>query len=134
MSCTPSMLWAESSGLSPQDGATLFALRSASEALRYEGWEGVLGLTERFLTDSEASLQRESIQTSPNWLKGLVLLLIVLPLVIGSIFVVGVVRGRRDHLRLTQEAAEQHYVAGLAHLENGEQELGIAELEQVLRR
>jgi len=72
-------------------------------------------------------------RTAPTWLKGLVLLLILLPVVIGSIFVIGVIRGRQDHARLTQETAEQHYGAGLAHLENGEYELGIAELEQTLR-
>jgi tetratricopeptide (TPR) repeat protein len=60
-------------------------------------------------------------------------LLILLPVVTGSIFVIGVVRGRQDHARLTQETAEQHYIAGLAHLENGEYELGVAELEQTLR-
>jgi len=53
--------------------------------------------------------------------------------VIVGIFVLGVIRGQQDGDRLTQEEAEQHYVAGLAHLENGEYELGVAELEQTLR-
>ena len=54
-------------------------------------------------------------------------------MVIVGIFVLGVIRGQQDGDRLTQEEAEQHYVAGLAHLENGEYELGVAELEQTLR-
>ena len=77
--------------------------------------------------------QTKPRRTAPTWLKGLVLLVILLPVVIVGIFVLGIIRGRQDHDRLIHEEAEQHYVAGLAHLENGEYELGVAELEQTLR-
>ncbi len=51
-------------------------------------------------------------------------------LVIGAL---GVYHGLQERARLTQETAEEHYAAGLAHLENGEYELAVAELELTLR-
>ncbi|MFQ5812498.1 MAG: hypothetical protein ACE5I2_04830 [Anaerolineae bacterium] len=51
-------------------------------------------------------------------------------LVIGAL---GVYHGLQDRRHLTQETAEEHYAAGLAHLENGEYELAVAELELTLR-
>ncbi len=71
--------------------------------------------------------------TAPTWLKGLalaVILLLVVVLVIGAL---GVYHGLRNRDRLTQETAEEHYAAGLAHLESGEYELAVAELELTLR-
>ena len=56
--------------------------------------------------------------------------MLVAILVIGAL---GVYHGLRDRDRLTQETAEEHYAAGLAHLENGEYELAVAELELTLR-
>ena len=51
-------------------------------------------------------------------------------LVIGAL---GVYHGLQERARLTQETAEEHYAAGLAHLKNGEYELAVAELELTLR-
>lgn len=51
-------------------------------------------------------------------------------LVIGTL---GVYHGLQERGRLTQETAEEHYAAGLAHLENGGYELAVAELELTLR-
>ncbi|MBC8248974.1 MAG: PD40 domain-containing protein [Anaerolineales bacterium] len=51
-------------------------------------------------------------------------------LVIGTL---GVYHGLQERDRLTQETAEEHYAAGLAHLENGGYELAVAELELTLR-
>jgi len=56
--------------------------------------------------------------------------LLVVILVIGAL---GVYHGLQERRRLTQETAEEHYAAGLAHLENGEYELAVAELELTLR-
>jgi len=60
----------------------------------------------------------------------LVILVLVVILVIGAL---GVYHGLQERDRLTRETAEEHYAAGLAHLENGEYELAVAELELTLR-
>lgn len=54
-------------------------------------------------------------------------------MVILVIVALGVYHGLQKRVRLTQETAEEHYAAGLAHLENGEYELAVAELELTLR-
>lgn len=72
-------------------------------------------------------------RTAPTWLKGLALVVILLLVVILVIGALGVYHGLQKRDRLTQETAEQHYAAGLAHLENGEYELAVAELELTLR-
>jgi TolB protein len=59
-----------------------------------------------------------------------VILLLVVILVIGAL---GVYHGLQKRDRLTKETAEEHYAAGLAHLENREYELAVAELELTLR-
>ncbi len=56
--------------------------------------------------------------------------MLVVILVIGAL---GVYHGLQERTRLTQETAEEHYAAGLAHLENGQYELAVAELELTLR-
>ncbi len=56
--------------------------------------------------------------------------MLVVILVIGAL---GVYHGLRDRDRLTQQTAEEHYAAGLAHLESGQYELAVAELELTLR-
>jgi len=53
-----------------------------------------------------------------------VILLLVVVLVIGAL---GVYHGLQERNRLTLETAEEHYAAGLAHLENGEYELAVAD-------
>lgn len=60
----------------------------------------------------------------------MVILLLVVILGIGAL---GVYHGLQERNRLTLETAEEHYTAGLAHLENGEYELAVAELELTLR-
>ena len=60
----------------------------------------------------------------------MVILLLVVILVIGAL---GIYHGLQKRDRLTQETAEEHCAAGLAHLENGEYELAVAELELTLR-
>jgi tetratricopeptide (TPR) repeat protein len=63
----------------------------------------------------------------------LVLLVVLALVVLLGIGALAVYDGLRDRVRLTHETAEQHYTAGLAHLENGEYELAVAELELTLR-
>ncbi|MCK4451115.1 MAG: PD40 domain-containing protein, partial [Anaerolineae bacterium] len=70
---------------------------------------------------------------APTWLKGLALVVILLLVVILVIGALGVYHGLQKRDRLTQETAEEHYAAGLAHLENGKYELAVAELELTLR-
>lgn len=77
--------------------------------------------------------QRRPRRTAPTWLKGLALLVILLFVVILVIGALGVYHGLQERRRLTQETAEEHYAAGLTHLENGEYELAVAELELTLR-
>jgi len=60
----------------------------------------------------------------------LVILVLVVILVIGAL---GVYHGLQERDRLTRETADEHYAAGLAHLENGKYELAVAELELTLR-
>ena len=71
--------------------------------------------------------------TAPTWLKGLALVIVLLLVVVLVIGALGIYHGLRDRDRLTQETAEEHYAAGLAHLEDGEYELAVAELELTLR-
>ncbi len=61
------------------------------------------------------------------------LLIVIFLVVLLGIGAVAVYHGLRDRARLAQQTAEQHYAAGLAHLENGEYELAVAELEMTLR-
>lgn len=56
--------------------------------------------------------------------------MLVVILVIGAL---GVYHGLQERDRLTHETAEEHYAAGLAHLENSQYELAVAELELTLR-
>jgi len=77
--------------------------------------------------------QNTSRRTAPTWLKGLVLLVVLALVVLLGIGALAVYHGIRDRVRLTHETAEQHYTAGLAHLESGEYELAVAELELTLR-
>jgi TolB protein len=77
--------------------------------------------------------QKSPRRTAPTWLKVLALLVILLFVVILVIGALGVYHGLQERRRLTQETAEEHYAAGLAHLENGEYELAVAELELTLR-
>ncbi|MGA9351674.1 MAG: hypothetical protein WBW48_23110 [Anaerolineae bacterium] len=72
-------------------------------------------------------------RTASTWLKGLALFVILLLVALVSIGALGVYHGLQERRRLTQETAEEHYAAGLAHLENGEYELAVAELELTLR-
>ena len=60
----------------------------------------------------------------------MVILVLVVILVIGAL---GVYHGLQERDRLTRETADEHYAAGLAHLENGKYELAVAELELTLR-
>jgi len=60
----------------------------------------------------------------------LVIFLLVALVGIGAL---GVYQGLQERRHLTQQTAEEHYAAGLAHLENGEYELAVAELELTLR-
>jgi TolB protein len=60
----------------------------------------------------------------------LTIFVLVILLAIGAL---AIYNGLRDRDRLIQETAEEHYAAGLAHLENGEYELAVAELELTLR-
>jgi len=60
----------------------------------------------------------------------LLILVLVVILVIGAL---GVYHGLQERDRLTRETADEHYAAGLAHLENGKYELAVAELELTLR-
>jgi TolB protein len=77
--------------------------------------------------------QIKSRRTAPTWLKGLAILVIFLLVALVGIGTLGVYQGLQERRRLTQETAEEHYAAGLAHLENGEYELAVAELELTLR-
>jgi tetratricopeptide (TPR) repeat protein len=58
--------------------------------------------------------------------------LCLLALSIGGAAYGGLYRGERDREQHRQELAEQHYRAGLEHLDAGEYELAIAEFEYVL--
>ena len=77
--------------------------------------------------------QTQPHQTAPTWLKGLALLVILVLVVILVIGALGVYHGLQERDRLTRETADEHYAAGLAHLENGKYELAVAELELTLR-
>ena len=59
--------------------------------------------------------------------------LCLLTLSLGGAFYGGLYQGERDRERQRQELAEQHYRAGLEHLNAGEHELAIAEFEYVLK-
>jgi Tol biopolymer transport system component/outer membrane protein assembly factor BamD (BamD/ComL family) len=83
--------------------------------------------------DGGTATQTRLRRTAPTWLKGLALLIILLFVGILVIGALGVYHGLQERRRLTQETAEEHYAAGLAHLENGEYELAVAELELTLR-
>ena len=86
-------------------------------------------------TDREGGIatQTQPRRTAPTWLKGLALFVVLLLVVILVIGALGVYHGLQKRDRLTQETAEEHYAAGLTHLENGEYELAVAELELTLR-
>ena len=56
----------------------------------------------------------------------------LLTLSVGGALYGGLYQGERDRQQRRQELAEQHYRAGLEHLDNGEYELAIAEFEYVL--
>ena len=63
----------------------------------------------------------------------MVLIIVLALVVLLGIGALAVYHGLRDRDRLTRQTAEQHYTAGLAHLQNGEYELAVAELELTLR-
>jgi tetratricopeptide (TPR) repeat protein len=77
--------------------------------------------------------QSQPHRTASAWIRSLALFVTLLLVVILGIGALAVYHGLQDRARLAQKVAEEHYIAGLAHLENGEYELAIAELELTLR-
>jgi TolB protein len=87
------------------------------------------------LTDPQESQARRRGCRSPVWLwlllGGLAVLLVLLAAV--GLAALGVYDGLKDRALANRDLAEEHYALGVAHLESGEYELAVAELEVAQR-